>query len=63
MWFKSAARRCCPVVAPALRSAQAAVDGDTLATRALYISLTSSFELGGQGSFSLARCSTPDAKE
>ena len=63
MWFKSAARRCCPVIAPALRSAQAAVDGDTLATRALYISLTSSFELGGQGSFSLARCSTPDAKE
>ena len=63
LWFKSAARRCCSVVTPALRAAQAAVDGDSLATRALYISLTSSFELGGQGSFSLARCSTPNAKE
>lgn len=63
MWFKAAARRCCSVITPALRAAQAAVEGDTPATRALYISLTSSFELGGQGSFSLARCSTPDAKE
>ncbi len=62
-WFKSAARRCCGLVTPALRAAQAGVEGDTLATRALYLSLTSSFELGGAGSFSLARCSTPDAKE
>ena len=63
MWFKAAARRCCGVVTPALRAAQAAVEGASLATRALYLSLTNSFDLGGSGSFSLARCSTPDAKE
>jgi hypothetical protein len=62
-WFKAAAEKCCPVVNPALRSAQAAVDGDAAATRALYAALSASFELGGSQSFSLARCSTPDAKE
>lgn len=64
-WFAAAAKTCCgPVALSAVRAAQAAVnDGPDAARVALYSALSRSVDLGGPGSFALARCSPPNAKE
>ena len=64
-WFAAAAKQCCaPVALATMRAAQAAVnDGPDAARTALYSALSRSVDLGGPGSFALARCSPPNAKE
>lgn len=64
-WYVAAAKKCCgPVALATMRSAQAAVnDGPEAARVALYSALSRSVDLGGPGSFALARCSPPNAKE
>ena len=64
-WFAAAAKTCCaPVALATVRAAQAAVnDGPDAARTALYSALSRSVDLGGPGSFALARCSPPNAKE
>ena len=64
-WYGAAAKTCCgPVAAATMRAAQAAVnDGPDAARTALYSALSRSVDLGGPGSFALARCSPPNAKE
>lgn len=64
-WYGAAAKKCCgPVALATMRSAQAAVnDGPDAARTALYSALSRSVDLGGPGSFALARCSPPNAKE
>jgi hypothetical protein len=63
-WAEAAARACCPYVTAAIRGAQAGVEGGSAeAKRALYAALSRSVALGGEGSFALARCSAPNAKE
>ena len=64
-WYGAAAKTCCgPVALSAVRAAQAAVNGGPDSARvALYSALSRSVDLGGPGSFSLARCSPPNAKE
>ena len=64
-WFAAAAKKCCgPVALSTMRAAQASVnDGPDAARVALYSALSRSVDLGGPGSFALARCSPPNAKE
>ena len=63
-WAEAAANACCPYVTPAIRGAQAAVEGGSAdAKRVLYAALSRSIALGGEGSFALARCTSPNAKE
>ena len=64
-WFAAAAKQCCaPVALATMRAAQAAVnDGPDAARTALYSALSRSVDLGGPGSFALARCSPPNAQE
>ena len=64
-WFAAAAKTCCaPVALATVRAAQAAVnDGPDAARTALYSALSRSVDLGGPGSFALARCSPPNAKD
>lgn len=63
-WAEAAAKTCCPYVTPAIRGAQAAVEGGSAdAKRVLYSALSRSVALGGEGGFALARCTSPNAKE
>ena len=63
-WAEAAAKACCPYAVAAIRGAQAGVEGGSQeAKRAVYSAISRSVTLGGEGSFALARCTPPNAKE